>query len=135
MVSSKGNRFHARERGVLSERVPSLYGSSLRQCFTIEDNLSGLKSHDHLNLIRVRMSKTWFYYFYFYFYVMGHFINNFCIMYCLLCSVIILCSCVGEWTMNSPSTYNVPYLNYLHLYIRSHQKRYTWIPFHSGIKK
>jgi hypothetical protein len=43
---------------IMSVRVPSLYGSSLRHCFTVEDHLSGLKSHDHLNLLRVRMSKT-----------------------------------------------------------------------------
>lgn len=38
-------------------RVPSLYGSSLRHHFTVEDHLSGLKSQVHLNLLIVRMLK------------------------------------------------------------------------------
>jgi hypothetical protein len=44
---------------ILGVKVPSLYGSSLRRCFTVrQDHLSGLKSHDHLNLLKVRrMSK------------------------------------------------------------------------------
>jgi hypothetical protein len=43
---------------ILGVKVPSLYGSSLRRNFTVEYHMSRLKSHDHLNLIRVRMSKT-----------------------------------------------------------------------------
>ena len=43
---------------IMGVRVPSSYGSSLWHCFTMDDHLSGLKSHDHLNLLRVRiMSK------------------------------------------------------------------------------
>ena len=44
---------------ILSVKVPSLYGFSLRHWFTMhQDYLSGLKSHDHLNLLKVRcMSK------------------------------------------------------------------------------
>ena len=44
---------------IMSVRVSYLYGSSLQRCFTMEEHLSGLKSHDHLNLLRVRiMSKA-----------------------------------------------------------------------------
>ena len=44
---------------IMGLRVPSTYGSSLRYYFTVDDHLSGLKSHDHLNLLRVRiMSKA-----------------------------------------------------------------------------
>ena len=44
---------------IMGARVPSSYGSSLQRCFIVEDHLSGLKSHDHLNLLRVCiMSKT-----------------------------------------------------------------------------
>ena len=52
---------------IMRVRVPSSYGSSLCHCFIMEDHLSGLKSHDHLNFLRVRMSKHDFiicYYFY-----------------------------------------------------------------------
>jgi hypothetical protein len=44
---------------ILCVKVPSLYGPSLRRCFTMHQyHLSGLKSHDHLNLLKVhRMSK------------------------------------------------------------------------------
>ena len=38
---------------IMGVRVPSSYGSSLRRCFTVDYHLSGLKSHDHLNLLRV----------------------------------------------------------------------------------
>ena len=49
---------------IVDVRVPTSYGSSLRRNFIADDHLSGLKSHDHLNLLRVRiMSKAWFYYF------------------------------------------------------------------------
>ena len=40
---------------IMGVRVPSSYGPSLRCCFTMDDHLSGLKSHDHLNLLRVRI--------------------------------------------------------------------------------
>ena len=40
---------------IVGVRVPSSYGSSLQCCFTMEDHLSGLKSHDHLNLLRIRI--------------------------------------------------------------------------------
>ena len=43
---------------ILGVKVPSLYGYSLQHSFTMEDHFSGLKSHDHLNLLRVHMSKT-----------------------------------------------------------------------------
>jgi hypothetical protein len=43
---------------ILGVKAPSLYGSTLRHCFTVEGNLSGLKSHDHLNLLRVCMLNT-----------------------------------------------------------------------------
>ena len=44
---------------IMGVRVPSSYESSLRHCFTMDDHFSGLKSHDHLNLLRVRiMSKA-----------------------------------------------------------------------------
>ena len=44
---------------ILGVKVPYLYVSSLRRCFIVhQDHLSGLKSHDHLNLLKVRcMSK------------------------------------------------------------------------------
>ena len=48
---------------IMGVRVPSSYGSSLQCFFKMEDHSLGLKSHDHLNLLRVRiMSKAWFYY-------------------------------------------------------------------------
>ena len=48
---------------IMGVRVPSSYGSSLWHYFTMEDHLSRLKSHGHLNLLRVRiMSKVRFYY-------------------------------------------------------------------------
>jgi hypothetical protein len=40
---------------ILGVKEPSLYGSNLRCCFNVEGNLSRLKSHDHLNLLRVCM--------------------------------------------------------------------------------
>jgi len=43
---------------ILGVKVPSLYGSTLRCCFTMEDHLSELKSRDHLNLLRLHISKT-----------------------------------------------------------------------------
>ena len=43
---------------ILGVKVPLLYGLTLQRCFGVEEHLSGLKSHDHLNLLRVRMSKT-----------------------------------------------------------------------------
>ena len=50
---------------IMDVRVPTSYESSLRHCFTVDDHLSGLKPHDHLNPLRVCiMSKAWFYYFY-----------------------------------------------------------------------
>ena len=49
---------------IMSVRVPYLYGSSVQCCFTMYDCLSGLKSHDYLNLLRESMSKTRFYYFF-----------------------------------------------------------------------
>jgi hypothetical protein len=36
---------------ILGVKAPSLYGSTLQHCFTMEGNLSRLKSHDHLNLL------------------------------------------------------------------------------------
>jgi hypothetical protein len=40
---------------ILGVKVPYLYGSSLRCFFTMhQDHFSGLKSHDHLNLLKVR---------------------------------------------------------------------------------
>ena len=38
---------------IMGVRVPSSYGSSLRRCFIMDDHLSGLISHDHLNLLRL----------------------------------------------------------------------------------
>ena len=44
---------------IMDVRVPTSYGSSLRRCFTMDDHFSGLKLHDHLNLLRVYvMSKA-----------------------------------------------------------------------------
>jgi hypothetical protein len=43
---------------ILGVKVPSLYGSSLWCMFIVEDHLAWLKSHVHLNLLRVCMSKT-----------------------------------------------------------------------------
>ena len=44
---------------IMGVRVPTSYEYSLRRCFTVDDHFSGLKSHDHLNLLRVRiMSKA-----------------------------------------------------------------------------
>ena len=44
---------------IMGVRVPTSYESSLRHCFTVDDHLLALKSHDHLNLLRVRiMSKA-----------------------------------------------------------------------------
>ena len=40
---------------IMDVRVPTSYGSLLRHCFTVDDHLSGLKSHDHLNLLRVHI--------------------------------------------------------------------------------
>ena len=40
---------------ILGMKVPYFYGSSLQCCFTIDEKLTGLKSHDHLNLVRVRI--------------------------------------------------------------------------------
>ena len=40
---------------ILGVKEPSLYGSTLRCCFSVEGHLSRLKSHDHLNLLRVCM--------------------------------------------------------------------------------
>jgi hypothetical protein len=45
---------------ILGVKAPSLYGSSLQCCFTVEGNLLGLKSHDHMNLLRVCMLNTCF---------------------------------------------------------------------------
>ena len=41
------------KEAIMGVRVPSSYGSSLRHCFTVDDHLSGLKSLDHLNILRV----------------------------------------------------------------------------------
>ena len=38
---------------VFSVKVPSFYGFTLLCCFTTDKTLSGLKSHDHLNLLMV----------------------------------------------------------------------------------
>ena len=44
---------------IMGVRVPTSYGYSLWCRFTVDDHFSGLKSHDHLNLLRVRiMSKS-----------------------------------------------------------------------------
>ena len=40
---------------IMGFRVPTSYESSLQRCFTMDDHFSGLKSHDHLNLLRVRI--------------------------------------------------------------------------------
>ena len=40
---------------IMGVRVPSSYESSLRCCFTVDEHLSRLNSHDHLNLLRVRV--------------------------------------------------------------------------------
>ena len=40
---------------LMGVRVPTSYRSSLQHCFTVDDHLSGLKSHDHLNLLRVHI--------------------------------------------------------------------------------
>ena len=52
---------------IMGVRVPYSYGSSLRRCFTVEDHFSGLKSHDHLNLLTIHKSKKLLYNFYFIF--------------------------------------------------------------------
>ena len=54
---------------IVGVKVPYLYGSSLQCCFTTYEKLSGLKSHDHLNLLRVcimskKMILLFFYVFY-----------------------------------------------------------------------
>ena len=44
---------------ILGVKVPSFYWCSLQCCFATDENLLGLKSHEHLNLLRVRiMPKT-----------------------------------------------------------------------------
>jgi hypothetical protein len=48
---------------ILGVKAPSLYGSTLCHCFTVEGNLSGLKSHDHLKLLRVCMLNTQFFFY------------------------------------------------------------------------
>jgi hypothetical protein len=48
---------------ILCVKAPFLYGLTLQFCFTIEVHLSGLKSHDHMNLLRVCMSNTWFFFY------------------------------------------------------------------------
>jgi hypothetical protein len=45
---------------ILGVKAPFLYGSTLQNCFTVEGNMLGLKSHDHLNLLRVCMLNTLF---------------------------------------------------------------------------
>ena len=51
---------HSLEKeAIMGVRVPSSYGSSLQRYFTVDVHLSGLRSDDHLNLLRVRiMSKA-----------------------------------------------------------------------------
>jgi hypothetical protein len=43
---------------ILGVNAPSLYGFTLQCFFTVEGNSSRLKSHDHLNLLRVCMLNT-----------------------------------------------------------------------------
>ena len=43
---------------ILGVKTPYLYGLTLQCCLNIEGNLLGLKSHDHLNLLRVCMLYT-----------------------------------------------------------------------------
>jgi hypothetical protein len=43
---------------ILGVKASSLYGSTLRCCFTVDENFLGLKSHAHLNLLRVCMVNT-----------------------------------------------------------------------------
>ena len=44
-------------------KAPLLYGLTRRRCFGVEGYLSGLKSHDHLNLLRVCMLNTLFFFY------------------------------------------------------------------------
>jgi hypothetical protein len=44
--------------GILGVKAPSLYGSTLGHCVIVDGNLLGLKSHDHMNLLRVCMLNT-----------------------------------------------------------------------------
>ena len=60
---------------IMSVRVPSLYWSSLWCCFTVEDCFSGSKLHDHVNLLRIHMLKTWFILFFILFLCDGIFYN------------------------------------------------------------
>jgi hypothetical protein len=46
---------------ILGVNEPSLYGSTLRCCFNVDGNFLGLKSQDHMNLIRVCMLNTLFF--------------------------------------------------------------------------
>jgi hypothetical protein len=48
---------------ILGVKAYYLYGSTLRRCFTIEGDFLGLKSHDHLNLLRVCILNTWFFFY------------------------------------------------------------------------
>ena len=43
---------------ILGVKKPSLYGLTLQCCFGVEEHLSELKLHDHLNLLRVCMMNT-----------------------------------------------------------------------------
>jgi hypothetical protein len=43
---------------ILGVKEPSLYGSTLGRFFIVDGNLLGLKSHDHMNLLRVCMLNT-----------------------------------------------------------------------------
>ena len=58
----KKNDLSLAKEVILGVKVPYLYWSTLRHCFTIDEFLSRVKSHDHLNLIKVHMSKKCFYF-------------------------------------------------------------------------
>ena len=116
----------------IGHECASSYGSSLLYCINIGKMLTGLKSHDHLKLLRLCiMSKQLSYYS---LYLLPHKLKwNF--LLCVLCSVIICCLWVGMWNMNFPMTWGMMYLEYLHLYNGSCPRRFTFIALCGGVKR
>ena len=49
----KKDELYLENKVVLDVKVHCLYGSTLRCCFSVDEHLSSLKSHDHVNLLMV----------------------------------------------------------------------------------
>jgi hypothetical protein len=54
----KKNNLSMAKDVILGVKVASLYGSTLRHCFKVEGHFAQLKSHNHMNLLRVCMLNT-----------------------------------------------------------------------------